>query len=235
MSAREVYLKTRKVPDLLWNAYVCRPIAAVLVDACKNTRVTPNQITMSALVVATLSSAILLAVPGWLGLVLGILLFEFSYVLDCADGMLARWRGTASPVGHLLDFLMDEIKAFILLAAVATRLFLERQQDPKFLLIGLFGLVALSSGVALTTFVRRPEIVGPSAPSAQPARGGPLGWLEALAKFVIHYPSYIWLAAAVGRIDFYFYPYVIVNGLYAARALLSVALRFARFEPSPRA
>ncbi|HWA77633.1 MAG TPA: CDP-alcohol phosphatidyltransferase family protein [Polyangiaceae bacterium] len=234
MSAREVYLKTRKVPDLFWNLYVCRPIAAVLVDGLKNTRVTPNQITMSALVVATVASLILLAVPGWLGLVLGILVFEFSYVLDCADGMLARLRGTASPTGHLLDFLMDEIKAFILLAAVAARLFLERQ-EPRFLLIGLFGLVALASGVALTTFIRRPEVAGPAVKGEERARRGPLALMEGLAKFVIHYPSYIWLAAALGRIDFYFYPYVVVNGLYAARALLSVALRFARFEPSPRA
>jgi phosphatidylglycerophosphate synthase len=150
-------------------------------------------------------------------------------VLDCADGMLARWRGTASPVGHLLDFLIDEIKAFILLAAIATRLFLEHS-DTRFLLLGLVGLVALASGVALTTFVRRPEVAGPAVAPAR-ARGGPLGAVEALAKFVIHYPSYIWLAAAVGRIELYFYPYVLVNGLYAARALLSVAWRFGRFEP----
>ena len=95
MSAAEVYRKTRKVPDLLWNAYVCRPLAAVLVDACQATRVTPNQITLAALVVATAAAAILVAVPGYGGLLLGVLVFELSYVLDCADGMLARWRGTA--------------------------------------------------------------------------------------------------------------------------------------------
>lgn len=232
MSAAEVYRKTRKVPDLFWNAYVCRPVAAVLVDACKGTRITPNQITLSALVVATASAGILLVVPGPVGLIAGIVLFEFSYVLDCADGMLARWRGTASPVGHLLDFLIDEIKAFVLLAAVATRLFLERS-DTRFLLIGLVGLVALASGVALTTFVRRPEVAGPSAAAPAQKRGGPVGALEGIAKFLIHYPSYIWLAAALGRIELYFYPYVLVNALYAARALLSVALRFGRFEPRP--
>jgi len=232
MSATEVYRKTRKVPDLFWNAYVCRPVAAVLVDACKGTRLTPNQITLSALVVATASAGILLAVPGRVGLLAGILLFELSYVLDCADGMLARWRGTASPVGHLLDFLMDEIKAFVLLAAIATRLFLE-QNDPRFLLLGLAGLVALASGVALTTFVRRPEVAGPAPATAVPRARGPIAVLEGLAKFLIHYPSYIWLAAAVGHIELYFYPYVVVNALYAARALLSVALRHGRFEPIP--
>jgi len=113
MSAAEVYRKTRKVPDLFWNAYVCRPVAALLVSALQGTRITPNQITLSAVFVALISVAILLCVPGHVGLIAAVVVFELSYVLDCADGMLARWRGTASPVGHLLDFLMDELKAFL--------------------------------------------------------------------------------------------------------------------------
>ena len=120
--------------------------------------------------VALASVALLLVWPGHLGLIAAVVVFELSYVLDCADGMLARWRGTASPVGHLLDFLMDELKAFCLLAAVAVRLFLE-QKDVRFLLLGLFGLVVLASGIALTTFVRRPEVAGP-APAERGERRG---------------------------------------------------------------
>jgi len=188
MSAAEVYRKTRKVPDLFWNAYVCRPIAALVVSAIESTRITPNQITLSAVLVALVSVAMLLLWPGHLGLVAAVVVFELSYVLDCADGMLARWRGTASPVGHLLDFLMDELKAFCLLAAVAVRLFQEHG-DTRFLLLGLFGLVALASGIALTTFVRRPELRGtasvaaavPGAPRSLSRRA--LGLVESAAKF----------------------------------------------------
>jgi phosphatidylglycerophosphate synthase len=201
----------------------------VVVDLSKDPPVTPNQITLGALGVAVAAASLLVVLPGWPGLWLGVLLFEFSYVLDCADGMLARWRGSASPVGHLLDFLIDEIKAFVLLAAVSARLFLE-QQDPRFLLLGLLGLVSLASGVALTTFIRRPEVRGPGPASPARARSRPLAVVESVAKLLIHYPSYIWLAAALGHIEFYFYPYILVNALYAARALVSVALRYGRFE-----
>ena len=234
MSAAEVYRKTRKVPDLFWNAYVCRPIAAVLVNAVQGTRITPNQITLSAVFVALISVALLLLVPGHLGLIAAVLVFELSYVLDCADGMLARWRGIASPVGHLLDFLMDELKAFCLLAAVAVRLFLEHD-DTRYLLLGLFGLVALASGIALTTFVRRPEVAGPAAaPGDGSARPQSLvrrlvGLVEGVAKFLIHYPSYLLYVALIGRIELYFLPYVAVNALYAARAFAGVAVRFGRF------
>jgi len=233
MSATEVYRKTRKVPDLFWNAYVCRPIAALLVSAIEGTRITPNQITLSAVFVALASVALLLLWPGHWGLIAAVVVFELSYVLDCADGMLARWRGTASPVGHLLDFLMDELKAFCLLAAVAVRLFQE-QQDVRFLLLGLFGLVALASGIALTTFVRRPEVAGPALASAA-ANSAPrsfvhriIGLIESGAKFLIHYPSYLLYVAIFGRIELYFLPYIAVNALYAARAFAGVAWRFGR-------
>lgn len=232
MTARQVYQKTRKAQDLLWNSYVCRPIAAVLVDWIKDTRITPNQVTLSALVVAGISAVALVVAPGYWGIALAVLLYEASYVLDCVDGMLARWRGIASTVGHLLDFLMDEIKAFMIVAAVAIRLYLDHSQ-PAFLLLGIAGLVALASGIGLTTFVRRPEVAGTARPGTVP-RGGLVGAIETFAKFLIHYPSYIWLAAALGRLELYLYPYVAVNVLYFARTLLGVALRFGRYSPSER-
>lgn len=234
----ETYQKTRKRPDLFWNTYVCRPPAAVIVHLLAGTRVTPNQVTLSAFVVASGAAAMIALLPGYWGLLAGVLVFQFSYVLDCVDGMLARFRGIQSPVGHLLDFLMDEIKAFVLLGAVAVRLFTERQ-DQKFLVLGIAGLVCLASGIALTTFQRRPEVVAwlsggspPAAAPAEPGKSSPLrrliGIAESAAKFLIHYPSYILYAALAGRIEFYFYPYIAVNALYALRTLLWVAFRFGR-------
>jgi phosphatidylglycerophosphate synthase len=209
--------------------YVCRPVAAVLVNLLKDTRVTPNQITLTAVVVAVASAVLLLALPGHGGLVIAIAVYQVSYVLDCADGMLARWRGIQSMPGHLLDFLMDEIKAFVVLGAVAVRLFQERG-DARFLLLGIAGLVALASGIALTTFQRRPEVASPvTAATASPTLvKRVIRRIEGVAKFLIHYPSYILYAAIAGRIEYYFYPYLAVNVVYAMRAFAGVAWRFGR-------
>ena len=49
-----------------------------------------------------------------------------------------------------------------------------------------------------------------------------------MAKLLIHYPSYIWLPAVLGRIDYFFWPYVAVNAAYALRVLGWVFLRFGR-------
>lgn len=229
MSAREVYQKTKKVPDLFWNRFVCRPIAAVVVDLLKNTAITPNQITLASFVVAAVSVALLIALPGHTGLLVAVVVYQASYVLDCADGMLARWRGIASPAGHLLDFLMDELKAFAVLAAAAVRLAREQPQEP-FLLLGLGGLVMLASGIALTSFLRHPEIAPPksSAAPSQSLVASVVRWVEGVAKLLIHYPSYILFVAIAGHLEWYLYPYVAVNAVYAAKSWLGVALRFGR-------
>ncbi len=230
----EIYQRTKKLPDLAWNRFVCRPLAAVVVKLCEPTPITPNQITLAAFGVACVAAALLVLWPGYTGLVVAILVYELSYVLDCADGMLARLRGIASKQGHLLDFLMDEIKAFLILAAVSVRLFQETQA-PWVLLLGVGGLVMLATGIAITTFQRRPEIAGEPPPSPGAAAAPSLlkrllGVPMSVAKLLVHYPSYIWLAAALGHIEYYFYPYLVVNTLYAAKSIAWLGFRFGRFS-----
>jgi phosphatidylglycerophosphate synthase len=232
-SITAIYRLTKKTPDLVWNEYVCRPVAAAVVFVLQDSRITPNQVTLASLGVAMASVGLLVFVPGWAGLVLAAVVFELSYVLDCADGMLARLRQQQSTQGHLFDFLMDELKAFAILGASSVRLWAERGHDAVYLLVGTVGLIVVASGIALTTFVRRPEIAV-SVPEGAAARGrtsliqSVVGVVEKVAKLVIHYPSYFLFVALSGRLEAYLFPYVAVNALYAARTLVQVALRFGR-------
>jgi len=205
----------------------------------RGTPITPNQVTFLSALVAAGACAIIALCPGWLWLGVAAIVFEFSFVLDCADGMLARLRKLASPLGHLLDFLMDELKAMLLYGCVAVRLWQERDHDARYLLVGLAGLFCLASGIALTSFMRRPEY-GAKQPTedGQPAevggRRGVVGLavtaIEWPSRFVVHYPQYIWLCAAVNRIDLYFWAYGAVNALYLAKSLAVIFLRLGRFR-----
>lgn len=234
-----IYRASKKKVDInLWTEYVCRPPAALLVYLLKNTRVTPNQITFLSLVVAAGAGAMIAALPGHGWLIAAVLVYEFSFVLDCVDGQLARVRGESSVLGHLLDFLMDEIKALVILGCVTVRLFRD-SGDELYVYCGLAGLVALATGLMLTSFVRRPEY-GAKPPTAdgQPAvipersgLGRVIGLVEHAARTVVHYPSYIWLVAAFDRIDVYFWAYAGVNVLYAGRMFLAIAIRLGRFAP----
>jgi phosphatidylglycerophosphate synthase len=238
----EIYRSSKKKRDInRFTEWVARPPAAVVVYALRNTRVTPNQVTFLSALVCAAAAATLALLPGHGWLVAAIALVELSFVLDCADGQLARLRRTASPLGHQLDFLMDEIKAMLLFACVAVRVWRDHG-DPRVLVVGLAGLFLLATGIGLTSFTRRPEYGAKAATEdGQPAevggRSGAIGavvnLVEWSARFVVHYPQYIWLCAALDRIDLFFWGYAVVNLLYVARTMLGVLVKLGRFE-APR-
>ncbi|HEV8320489.1 MAG TPA: CDP-alcohol phosphatidyltransferase family protein [Myxococcota bacterium] len=269
-ASKRLYLDTRKKHDQLWNRYVVRPLAAPFVVALRPTPVTPNQVTFFNLGLFAVAAACLVALPGLGGGLVAVAVIELSYVFDCVDGMLARAKKLASPTGHLLDFLTDEIKAFLLVAGLAVRLWRQGgwgfdargwgAGDVRFLLAGVAGLVVTATGIALTTFMRRPEYTGAATTTeahyetagAEPGvgsndagagagAGGGAGATTAGAptspvrraaglalvflRFLNHYPSHIWIWAAVGRLDLFFWMYVSLQLLYCGKSMLSVLLK----------
>src|SRR5262245_50975898 len=235
----DIYRASKKRRDINWfTEWVARPPAAVAVYALRGTPITPNQVTFLSAVIAAGACAMFALLPGHAWLIAAAAVFELSFVLDCADGQLARLRRTASPLGHLLDFLMDELKAMLLYGCVAVRLWRE-SGDEQILLAGLAAVFCVAAGISLTSFMRRPEYgAKPPTEDGQPAdvggRRGPLGMVlggvEWAARFVVHYPQYIWLCAAVDRLDIYFWAYSGVNALYLAKSLATIGLRLGRFE-----
>ena len=240
-AAADIYRRTRKPNDIVWNRFVARPLAAVLVVPLARTSITPNQVTFATLPVFFAGAALFALLPSWGALIGGAAIIELSYVLDCADGQLARLKGTSSPVGAHLDFLMDELKAFALIAAIAIRLWLPAR-DPRWLLEGLAGLATVAGAISLTTFVRRPEYAaatgavvshgtgdyGEGFEQKAPARRSPLALVEALGRFIVHYPSHIWLVALINRIDIFLHAYIVMNAAYAARSFLGIARSLGR-------
>jgi len=243
----DAYRRTRKPKDIFWNKFVARPLAAVAIVPLARTCVTPNQITLATLPVFLAGAAVMAFLPSWRMLCAGVAILELSYVLDCADGQLARLKGTSSPVGAHLDFLMDELKAFTLVAAVAVRLW-RPAHEARWLLEGVGGLVIVAGAISLTTFMRRPEYAaatgaavakgagdyGEGFAAAAPtstktsAKRSPLAVVEAVGRFIVHYPSYIVFVALANRMDLFLHAYLAMNAAYAARALLTIGRSLGR-------
>jgi hypothetical protein len=137
-------------------------------------------------------------------------------------------------VGALLDFMLDEVKAFMVIASAAARLYLQ-SNEPRWLLIGLGGLFVAATGITLTTFMRRPEYLDATgAPPLPPAteRGdhapkslSPVALVEALGKYVLHYPSWFLYVCAFDRLDIFVYAYLGAHLLYLGRASLTILVR----------
>jgi hypothetical protein len=226
-----------------------RPIAAGVVAVAAHTPVTPNQLTLLSLGIFVGAVSLLPLLPTPAGGLASVLVLELSYLFDCADGMLARHKKLASKEGHLFDFFTDELKATLLAGALAIRLWRTggigldlsawAAGSPAFLLAGIGAVAVVASGISLTNFVRRPEISGKETPveahyeaevAARPksivGRAVQLGMT--FLRFLNHYPSHLWIFAAAGRLDVFFWIYAANNLLYLARGWLGLVLRFGR-------
>lgn len=84
------------------NRYFHIPIAALIVNAIKETRITPNQITYTS-VLCGLASAVAFSLGETWSFIMAGLFVEASLILDCADGQLARAKNRATDFGRLLD------------------------------------------------------------------------------------------------------------------------------------
>jgi hypothetical protein len=247
--AKRIYLATRKRHDQVFNTYFMRPIAGLAVAILARTPATPNQVTLLSLVFFVAATACLVLLPDFSGGLVAVLVLELSYLFDCCDGMLARHKKIASKEGHLFDFFTDELKATLLVAGLGLRLWRTGGWGidatswppgaPHFLVAAVLGVTLVASAISLTNFVRRPELTGKETPveahyetveQSKPA--SPVARIVGLSmtflRFLNHYPSHIWLFAALGRLDVFFWMYVVNNGLYLARGWLGLVLRFAR-------
>ena len=234
-----VYRDSRKSHDIAWNVYVARPLAAVLVALLRRTPLTPNQVTILGVFVFMGCVASLILLRDWTGFLISAAILELAYLFDCADGQLARLKKMTSEAGAYFDFLIDEVKALLLVGACAVRIWLDTDVA-WWLVVGIVGCALVSIATSLTNFVRRPEYSGqeikPGASARQP--GMPPGalpkvlWLvQRTASFIVHYPSwFVFIALADGIKGFdgakwFLYLFLGVYTLYIGRTGLGVLLK----------
>ncbi len=228
---KAVYRKSLKPKDSLFNIYIARPIAAPLVVCLSKTKVTPNQITFTSISCMCAAAALYCTVSGWLGLLLGTLALEITYLLDCTDGQLARVTGQSSPVGAALDFLMDELKAFLLIGSLAARGYLQDAQGVWILFVGLASAVVVGSALSVTQFLRCPAYVAfaeargqktlKHGEAAGAARSSKIWPIEMVIRLIQHYPAGLPIFAAFDRLDWFLCAYGGVHVLYLAKSALA--------------
>lgn len=108
-----------------------RPFAFVLVKIFQPTPVTPNQITLISLILGLISGyCFWQGTPGWV--LLGAVFLFWTNVFDCADGMLARVKGSSSVIGYILDGMVDYITHIVVFVSILHGLSL-RTGDPVFI------------------------------------------------------------------------------------------------------
>lgn len=106
---KESIARISRAADESINTLLNRPLADICVAFFyRYTSISANQVTMLAMLTGVLSAvAVLHGTPDCL--FLAGLLFQVSAVFDCADGQLARLKGTTSKFGRILDGISDYV------------------------------------------------------------------------------------------------------------------------------
>ena len=106
-----------------------------IVSFLRSSPVTPDQLTFASFGCAVAGAAVLFGLDHqWPTLIAAALLFQASYILDCADGQLARIRGQYSRHGWRLDLYSDRLTETIVIISVTYAL---AGQAASFWLLGM--------------------------------------------------------------------------------------------------
>nr|WP_018384779.1 DUF5941 domain-containing protein [Wenjunlia vitaminophila] len=107
-----------KPQDGLFTTFCVSPYSRYLARWCARCGLTPNQVTLSSLLVA-LAAAGCAATGDRGGYVAAGVLLLGSFVLDCTDGQLARYALRYSTLGAWLDATCDRVKEYAFYAGLA--------------------------------------------------------------------------------------------------------------------
>jgi phosphatidylglycerophosphate synthase len=140
--------------DTHFNRKLSRPITHKLL----RTSLTPNQVTVLSGVVGLLG-ALCFFPGGYWGPVLGALLLQFSVVLDCCDGEIARVKHLESPLGDWLDIVCDTAVSIAIFIGIGMAVW--KNGDSRYAL-ELGGMLAMGGAFAfpLVTLAEKTEVLG---------------------------------------------------------------------------
>jgi archaetidylinositol phosphate synthase len=159
MTEYEKIYHSAKRPVDLWTNYLYYNFSMRFVWLIRKTKITPNQLTILSLIVATIG-CFGFALGTRKMVIAGLVLVQISYVIDCADGQQARYKQQFSAFGGWLDQMSDRTKEFLVYFSLAygyTRLH-AGASIWAFAMTGLFALYLLEYyGQIMKTY--RPKIV----------------------------------------------------------------------------
>lgn len=109
---------TKTKDDEWWSSFVTSPLAiAVNYFVVDFQWLTPNILTLISFLTAIVS-VLFIIVGGVQNFMIAAVLIHLSYVFDCMDGQMARYRKTTSLSGSFFDKLTDQIQVTLWFGAV---------------------------------------------------------------------------------------------------------------------
>jgi phosphatidylglycerophosphate synthase len=148
-ASRALWATMNSSADGLVDRYFNRPLGRFLSKLLVRTPISPNQVSVTATLLGVLS-AFLMARGDYAAVLCGAALFQFSAIVDCVDGELARVLFKESPLGKWLDIVGDQVVHIAVFLGVGFGLFRAQSGAPVLLLAASAAIgVLISFGVVM--------------------------------------------------------------------------------------
>lgn len=136
--------------DELINTHVLRPIAGIFVRILYPTSVTPNQVTIAA-IVAGACAALFFTIGDGSSTILAGILVTLKDLLDSADGQLARAKNLYSRRGRFIDSIGDFVVDVLIFGAITFALY-RTEASAHIIFLGIAGLLGITLRVSYHVF-----------------------------------------------------------------------------------
>ena len=144
MNAEEVARLKRSIPPeegiILTNFN--RRISTQIVKHLGKSRLSPNEITVMSFLVA-IAAGLCFSFGMYSCTVIGAILVQLSFTLDCIDGQLARFKNMTSNFGKWLDRILDRFSEFAIFFGLCFGLY-KQSHDVQIWICGLLVIFTLS-------------------------------------------------------------------------------------------
>jgi 1L-myo-inositol 1-phosphate cytidylyltransferase / CDP-L-myo-inositol myo-inositolphosphotransferase len=156
---RKLLAGIRKDSDGAISRFLNRPLSTALSRVLVNTPVTPNQISVSTLVISLIAAGYA-ASGGYLHFLIAGVLFQIASIVDGTDGEVAKLKFQTSHRGEWIDTVCDNLSYLAFLIGLIVGV--QRSELPSFyFLAGVVGFVAAAASIAnLTSYVAREKDSG---------------------------------------------------------------------------
>ena len=108
-----------------------RPIAFLLVKSIYRTNITPDHLTLGAIILG-LTGGFFYAFGLQQTSIIGAIFYILFVILDCSDGQLARLKKNGTKIGRLLDGIADYIVVSGYLCGIGYRILTKRRTTLSF-------------------------------------------------------------------------------------------------------
>ena len=130
-------LKAVEVEEI-FDLIVYRPLAFLFVKATYSTNLTPDRVSVAALLIGS-SSGVMFGFGEYTFYIIGAFLYFTSNVLDCADGQIARLKKNGTKVGRIVDGFVDYLVSIFVFAGIGVGL-VKQFYSHEIILIGNLAL-----------------------------------------------------------------------------------------------